>query len=166
VSEQPTLESPVDAGHAALARVRALLRELDGAARELPGDVPEVPLAEDPEFRRQISELEIDVCGIEALLARGGGLRRDVAVCRLATLEPALLALARSALGYYALPDPLPIDNESPIGHHRSRALTRALLEPAGTIGGAPGAHAIRLRNRLAGWLLGGSQAGDVGSER
>ncbi len=143
----------------ALEALAADLRVLGEAAGELPGDEGG-SLAEEDNFQRARHELELQLVGARALLARRdlGDAADAFVALRLDAASDALAALIVRSFGYYALPnpDPLLIDNEGPIGHHRSLELMRRYagrLEPSQEdgVGGAHYDHRRRLAEQLFG---------------
>ena len=126
----------------------AQLEELALLAGELPGD--NGCLAEDDHFSRQLVGLQIDLLGARALAARAVSedtLWKVVAI-RSAEIRSTAAGLVISALGYQALPDPDPllIDNEGPIGHHRALQLMLGLA-------GYFGASESRIDAQVAGQI-------------
>jgi len=128
----PAIASDLDA-------LRELLETLSEVAKTLPGDDPESlePISQwqDGDFQRRYRMLEIDLMGIDALVLRARAEDDEYLQAavnyRLGVTKTALIELIISTLGYQALPDPDPllIDNEGPIGHHRALALMRAVGE-------------------------------------
>ena len=72
--------------------------------------------------------------------------------CKSSEASDRLAELTIEALGYYALPDPDPllIDNEGPIGHHRALAAMAALSGYFMRAGSPAGDDAYEQKNVLA----------------
>ncbi len=132
-----------------LQQLGAQLEELAALALELPGD--NGCLADDDDFSRALVGLQIDLLGARALAARAEReeVLWQVVAVRSAEMRSTAAALVISGLGYQALPDPNPllIDNEGPIGHHRALEL---MLGLAGYFGASEGQNTDQNADQIA----------------
>ena len=107
--------------------------------------------------QRQFCGLEISILALSVLDARRAEARYPevftaMLECKSAEARDRLAELTIEALGYYALPDPDPllIDNEGPIGHHRALAAMAALSGYFTRAGLPAGDVAYEQKNALA----------------
>jgi hypothetical protein len=114
-------------------------------------------LWDDADFQRRFCGLEISILALSVLDARRAGSRYPEVLaamleCKSSEASDRLAELTIQALGYYALPDPDPllIDNEGPIGHHRALAAMAALSGYFTRAGLPAGDVAYAQKNALA----------------
>ena len=114
-------------------------------------------LWDDADFQRQFCGLEISILALSVLDARRAEARQPevftaMLECKSSEASDRLAELTIEALGYYALPDPDPllIDNEGPIGHHRALAAMAALSGYFTRAGLPAGDVAYEQKNALA----------------